>query len=316
MTTAIMVKDTAVIVNSSFDKMVGSWLEYNCDKTATTIRTYAKSLENFFAWLSDNNITMPTRKDFINYRKWLCNEYSISTARLRVAAVKVFSKWLATNNLYKDFAAGVRNPQDDESEEYHRREALSLDEAREVIHSFKGDTEKTLRDAVILRVMIGSGLRSCEIVRLDTTDLQRRGKKFYLNVLGKGRSGKQKVEISKSVYDQLMAYLKKRSAKFRRGEAMFTSTANRNRGQRLQTQSISRLAKAAMRSVGIDSSTITCHSCRHAFATILLKNCGVDLRRVSKLLRHKDTRVSERYLHDLDRESDNSISLLSDLLDR
>ena len=313
-TTALKIKDTAVIVNNPFEKMAQSWFEYNCDKAPTTLRAYAKSLQSFFAWLADNQITQVTRKDFIGYRAYLVANFSASTAKLRIAAVKVFAGWLASEGLYKNFTAGVRSVKDDEAEEYHVREALQLDEARAVLRSFKGDTEKALRDAVIMRLMIGSGLRSCEIVRLDTADLERRGKKFFLCVLGKGRSAKQKVEISKAAYDQLINYLNKRGATFKKGSPMFTSTANRNRGRRLQVQSISRLAKKTFRACGIDSSTLTCHSCRHSFATLLLKN-GVDVRRVSKLLRHKSLRVTERYSHDLDREKDSSIEDLSLLLD-
>ena len=113
----------------------------------------------------------------------------------------------------------------------------------------------------------------------------------------------------------LLDYLNARGSKFKAGEPMFTSTANRNRGQRLQTQSISRLAKKTFRAVGIDSSSITCHSCRHTAATLMLKS-GVDIAKVQRILRHRSANTTEIYRHDITAENNDGVQILSDLLDR
>lgn len=316
MTSQVEVKDTAVVVGNSFSEaLVADWLAYNADKKNTTVLTYGKAIKNFFIWLNDNGIKNPCRNDVINYRKNLCSSKKISTARLYVTAVKTFSKWLSSIGAYPDFAAGVGTPKLDEESETHCREALTLDEAKTVLNSFKGTDEKTLRDKCVMRIMLNCGLRSCEVVRLDTTDIERRHGKIFLKVWGKGRSSRTaRVEISKNVYSMILAYLNLRGAKFKTGEPMFVSTANRNRGKRLQTQTISRLAKATFRSVGIDSSTITCHSCRHFCATQLLLE-GTDIARVQKLLRHKNSSTTAVYRHDISERNDNTVQILSDLLD-
>ena len=302
--------------NSFSEALVADWLAFNADKAEATVRTYCLAIANFFQWLADNNVTNPRRDDVIRYRDQLAATKKISTARLYTTALKVFSKWLASNGLYLDFAAGVGTPKLDEEGETHSREALTLDEAKSVLNSFKGKTDvKDLRDHLILRLMLNSGLRSIEIVRLDTTDIEKRHGKIYLRVWGKGRKGKTaRVEISKTIYNMILEYLNARGAKFKAGEPMFTSTANRNRGQRLQTQTVSRLAKATFRSVGIDSPTITCHSCRHFCATQLLL-VGTDLARVQKLLRHRDASTTAIYRHDISEATDTTVQTLSDLLD-
>lgn len=312
MTNQVTTQTAAVVADDKISTMATDWLAFNSDKAACTVKTYNQAIKNFLSWLAIENINAPDRKTVINYREALCAEKSIATARLYLSAVKIFSKWLSSNGM-KDFASGVTLPRLDEEGETHKREALTLSEAKTVLNSMKGANEKELRDKLIMQVMMNCGLRTVEVVRLDTTDLEKRGGKIFLRVQGKGRKSKARVELPKKLYQDLLDYLQKREARFRKGEAMFTSTANRNRGQRLQTQSISRLAKATFKRCGIKSSTITAHSCRHFFATELLK-AGVDLRRVSKLLRHKDLKVTEIYLHDAEELSDSSIENLAALI--
>lgn len=318
MTSLKNVTGTSIVeVGNSFSEaLVADWLAFNADKAAATVKTYSKAIGNFFGWLVDNGIKNPCRADVINYRDNLCASKKTSTARLYVTAVKVFSKWLASKGLYLDFAAGVGTPKLDEEAETHSRDALTLTEAKDVLNSFKGKSDiKSKRDALILRIMLNCGLRSIEVVRLDVTDMEKRHNKIFLRVWGKGRKGKTaRVEISKAVHEQILNYLTARGAKLKAGEPMFVSTANRNRGQRLQTQTVSRLAKATFRAVGVDSPSIVCHSCRHFCATQLLQS-GVDIARVQKLLRHKNSSTTEIYRHDLTAASDTSVQILSDLLD-
>lgn len=310
-------QDNAAVVGSSLSStLVVDWLNYNADKSPATVKTYAAALKNFFGWLADNNVTVPRREHVIAYRDLLCTSKKVSTARLYLSAVKVFSKWLASIGAYLDFAAGVTTPTLEEEAETHVREALTLDEAKAVLKTFNGKTDvKSMRDALIMRIMLNCGMRSIEIVRLDATDIERRHGKIYLLVWGKGRKGKTaRVEISRTIFNMIQDYLNLRGSKRMKGEPMFVSTANRNFGQRLQTQSISRLAKRTLRVVGIDSSTVTCHSCRHFFATELL-NQGVDLRTIQRLMRHRNSSTTEIYLSDRKMRNDISVLMLSALLD-
>ena len=315
----VTVENTAavsVVNHFSFsERLIFDWLKFNADKSAETVKTYNKALKNFFSFLKANSITAPCRDDVIRYRDELRATKSVGTAKLYLTAVKIFSRWLASTGSYPNFADGVKAPKRDEADETHTREALTLDEAKQVLNSFSGTSEKTLRDKLIMRLMLNCGLRSVEVVRLDSTDIERRHGKIFLKVWGKGRSGKTaRVEISKTIYDMILDYLNTRGAKCKTGEPMFTSTSNRNRGQRLQTQTVSRLAKKIFRSVGIDSPTVTCHSCRHTAATVMLLN-GVDISKVQKILRHKSATTTEVYRHDITAANNDGVAILSGLLD-
>lgn len=318
MTTASMVTiETSTISVGNFNvKMANDWLSFNQDKAAATVKTYSKAIGYFLKWLGENEITNPSRSDIIEYRNHLCTTKKIATARLYTTAVKTMFKWLASNGFYLNVAADVKTPSLAEEGESHSREALTLDEAKKILSSFSGKRdEKSLRDALIMRIMMNTGLRTIEIVRLDATDIEKRHGKIFLKIWGKARAAKTaRVEISKSIYNQILEYLNARNSKRQKGEPMFVSTAKRNFGKRLQTQTISRLAKSTFRSVGIDSESVTCHSCRHFAATQLLLE-GVDIARVQKLLRHQSVNTTAIYRHDISERTDNSVQILSDLLD-
>lgn len=314
----VKVEGTKLNVGNAFsDNLVADWLAFNADKSPMTIKAYSRAIGNFIAWLADNGIKNPARQDVINYREKLCSTMKVSTARLYTTAVKIFSKWLSTTGLYPDFAAGVATPKLDEEGEGHTREALTLSEARSVLGAdYKGNDIKAMRDKLIMRLMLNCGLRSVEVTRLDSTDFEKRSGKIFLKVWGKARKGKvQRVQISKNVYMMIQDYLKARGAKFTKGEPLFTSTANRNRGERLQTQSISRLAKRTFRAVGIDSSTITCHSCRHFAINQMFLQGTVDDEAIRIFARHKSAEVTRIYRHDQTRYNNPCSQILSDLLD-
>ncbi|MBQ9496791.1 MAG: tyrosine-type recombinase/integrase [Selenomonadaceae bacterium] len=315
------VETAAVVVgNNPFSKATfADWIAF-CDVKPATQVTYNKVVCNFAAYLASNGISQPTREDVIGYRKFMTDEdnnganaiYKPSTARVYMTVVKKFFSWLASTGKYLNVAAGVKLPEMPTDE--HARDALTLEEARATISSFTGKSEIELRDKAIMSLMIGCGLRSCEIVRLDLGDVEKRRGMWFLKIHGKKRAGKvDSVALSGALKKILDNYLAVRPAG-KKGSPMFISTSRRCRGARLETQTISRLAKKTFVKIGVESDRVTCHSCRHAHATLALQN-GVSLREVSKNLRHRGgSRVTEVYLHDLDKFNNRSVATVSKLI--
>ena len=304
--------NAAVVTNNPFNAATfASWVQF-CDVKPATQKTYNKAIENFAGYLMNNNISLPTRDDVINYREWLlANNYKPSSARLYMTIVKKFFRWLASKMIYANVADGVKLPEMPTDE--HSRDALTIEEARATISSFTGNTEKDLRDRCIMSLMIGCGLRSCEICRLDLGDVEKRRGQWFLKIHGKKRSGKvDSVALSAELKKILDDYISVRPAG-KKGTPMFISTSRRNCGQRLETQSVSRLAKRIFAGIGIESERITCHSCRHTHATLALQ-AGVPIREVSKNLRHRSTVTTEIYLHDLSRYTNHTVATVSNLI--
>ena len=304
--------DNAVIVgNNPFSaSIVADWIKF-CDVQPCTQRTYDKAVKSFVGYLLSNGIAQPSRDDVIGYRDSLKSNYKVSTARLYMTVVKKFFRWLSSKGLYLNVADGVKLPELANDE--HAHDALTLEEARQAISSFTGKSEKELRDKCIMSLMINSGLRSVEVVLLDIGDFEKRKGIWFVKVHGKARAGKtDSVQVSEHVKAMIDEYLSVRP-KGKKGTALFISTAYRNNGQRLQTQSVSRLAKKTFAKIGIISDRITCHSCRATAVTLMLE-AGVPMREVQRVARHRSAVTTEIYAHDINKFNNRGVKVLSVLL--
>lgn len=301
----------AVVGNPFVTTVIEDWIKF-CDVQAATQKTYDKAIQSFLGYLKDNAIERPQREDIIGYREWLlASGYKVSSTRLYLTIVKKFFKWLSSQCLYPNIADGVKLPKLENDE--HAHDALTLEEAKATISSFKGKTEKDLRDRAIMALMLNCGLRSVEVVRLDIGDLEKRRGVWFINVHGKARRGKiDKVQISEPLKKLIDEYLSVRP-KGKKNTALFISTANRNRGARLGVQNVSRLAKRTFKSIGIDSERITCHSCRATFCTLSLK-AHIPIREVQKVMRHRRVETTEIYARDLNAFNNRCVSTLGKLL--
>lgn len=306
----------AVVGSKPFETAtIAGWIEF-CDVQPCTQRTYDKAIKSFVGYLKSNGIEQPKRQDVINYREWMLANggYKVSSARLYLTVVKKFFRWLSSQCLYPNVASDVKLPQlGAEGNDEHAHDALTLEEAKATVSFFKGTSEKSLRDRAIMSLMMCSGLRSVEVVRLDIGDIEKRRGQWFIKVHGKARAGKgDSVQLSEPVKAMIDEYLSVRP-KGRKGTALFVSTAPRNRGQRLQTQTISRLAKKTFANVGIVSERITCHSCRATSVTLMLE-AGVPIREVQRVMRHRSPATTEIYANDIKKYNNRGVSVLSNLL--
>lgn len=330
-TTATAIKvmtNTAAVaqVNPFNSATLAAWIQY-CDVKPATQVTYNKAVQCFVTFLAENWIKNPVREDVINFRKWMIDEvenengdkvagdnavYKVSTARMYLVVVKKFFSWLASQGLYLNVADNVKLPV--KSDDEHARDALTLNEAKAALAyvNEKANKEMQFRDKAIISLMIGCGLRSVEVTRLNEGDLEKRKGVWFLNVRGKGKDAKKSVQLTgelKRILDDYRAargYVKKNAP-------MFISTSRSNRGARLQTQTISRMAKKTFAAIGSESSRITCHSCRHTFITLALQ-AGISIREVARAARHSSPSTTEIYAHDLDRFNNQSFKVVTQKL--
>lgn len=314
MTKAVEVINTTEIITESaaekINDLTQDWLNF-VDVAPTTFVTYQRALKNFTKWLADNDVKEVNRAVVIAYRDSLLEKLQPTTCRLYIACLKLFIKFLASKGICPDFTAhfkGVKINNDT-----HSRDALNVDESKEVLHSMTGTDEKSLRDKAIVAVMLATGLRCVEITRLDVADIEKRGKKLFLKVHGKARQGKVDSVILPAQCAALIRQYLNLRGKVQATEPLFTSTSRRCKGQRLQSQTISRLCKKVLVNAGYDSPRLTAHSLRHSFATNAL-TAGVSLREVSKALRHKSVVVTEVYAHDLDAMTNTATATVANLI--
>lgn len=311
MTNAMTILDNNKIeIQKSFSvTLIDEWIRF-CDVKPETQKTYLKSIKQFHIFLQVQGISSPCRDDVIAFRDSLLQTCKPTTARLYLTAVKMFIRWLASKGYCANFADNIKGVKVPTT---HNRDALTAAESKQVLKSFSGNDIKTLRDKCIMTLMLTCGLRSVEVVRADVGDIEKRQGRIFIRVHGKARDGKvDKVQLPQQVYSLIQDYLKLRG-KVKAEEPLFTALSNRNKNQRLQTQTISRLAKKSFKNVGIDSPRITCHSCRHTSATVMFI-AGVDIAKVQQILRHRNPATTQIYRHDLDEMQNDGTNIVANML--
>ena len=314
MTTALTVNTNAELVTDSvasrLERLTAEWIAF-ADVQPVTQATYNRALKNFASWIKSNGITEINREVCISYRDSILETLKPSTCRLYFSCVKLFVKFLASKGICPNVADNVKNVKVDNS--VHSRAALTVDECKKVFHVMTGGNEKSLRDKAIIGLMMSTGLRTIEIVRLDVGDIERRGKKLFLTVHGKARAGKQdRVVLPAQCSALISSYLKLRG-RVDKKSPLFVSTSRRCKNERLQTQTVSRLAKKALVKAGFIGEWYCAHSLRHSFATNAIV-AGVDIFNVSKAMRHKSVNVTQIYIHDLAEYENETTATVADLI--
>jgi site-specific recombinase XerC len=146
-----------------------------------------------------------------------------------------------------------------------------------VIAGYEKGCALRARDAALLELLYGAGLRVSEAVGVTAADFDLdRG---LVTVLGKG--GKERVvPCGGTAAEAIAGYLGLRERLSPRTDRLFL---NRSGGP-LTDRSVNRLVKRYAERAGIGRS-VSPHSLRHSFATHLLE-AGVDLRLIQEMLGH------------------------------
>jgi integrase/recombinase XerD len=148
-----------------------------------------------------------------------------------------------------------------------------------------------LRDAALVELLYGSGLRASEVITLPRAAF-RAGTEALL-VRGKG--GKERlVPLGPRARAAVAAMLVAEAAR-KRPPSRWLFPARGAAGH-LTRQTLGLVVKRAALAAGIDPARVSPHVLRHAFATHLLEG-GADLRVLQTLLGHADIATTEIYTH-------------------
>jgi integrase/recombinase XerD len=153
------------------------------------------------------------------------------------------------------------------------------------------DATTNIKYLSILQIGFFAGLRASEIANLDDSDID------LINKTVRVRSGKNDRDailyFNDACANTLGIYLERRPRLETNGHSpLFYSNQKKRYGRRM-IYNIFRRCKAK---AGIDKPGGAHVFFRHSSATLLLKR-GCDLLTVKELLRHKDIKTTEKYLH-------------------
>ena len=292
------------------ENIIGRFIKFAgvADKSAAT---YIVALRQLFKYFHNNGIVKPVREDLENWRDSLIDGgKSASTIQLYLCSAKLFFRWLAQEEIYKNIADNLKSRVRISHE--HKKDALTAKQSKDLLKSTKGKNSlKDKRNAAIVALMLTAGLRTIEICRANVGDIKNVQGVYFLYVQGKGRFDKTEcVRIAPQVYSLIQKYLKARG-KVAGTEPLFVSTSNRCKGKRLDTQTIRKMVKFNLREIGLDSSRLTAHSLRHTAATQMII-AGVELPKVQKILRHKNINTTMIYADAWERLKNNGECIAAD----
>ena len=173
----------------------------------------------------------------------------------------------------------------------HLPEVLSADEVDTLENSIDLSKWEGQRNKAIIEVLFSCGLRVSELVNLKISNLYLDER--YIRVFGKG-SKERLVPISPKAIKELGFWFDdRRHMNIKPGEEDYVFL-NR-RGAHLTRTMILVMIKQQAVLAGI-TKTISPHTLRHSFATVLLEG-GADLRAIQAMLGHESIGTTEIYTH-------------------
>ena len=162
---------------------------------------------------------------------------------------------------------------------------LSEEEVKKLL-----DNCENLLDQTLIMTLYATGMRVSELVNLKLNSLNL--EYGFLRCLGK-RNKERIIPMFDGAVDQLKNYLQERQKKPNAYNNPFVFI--NEKGKQLSRQYVFKIVKENCQKNGI-SESISPHSLRHTFASLLLEN-GADLRAIQELLGHSDISTTQIYTH-------------------
>jgi integrase/recombinase XerC len=278
------------------------WLGYIAHErrlSPKTLEAYGRDVAGFLAFLAEHIGAKPKLADLArlapaDVRAYLARRRSdgieARTLMRSLAAARSFARFLEREGRGKVAAlAAVRTPKISKA----LPKPLSVAAARNVADPASRAGEKRepwvlARDAAVLALLYGSGLRISEALGLKRCDAPAPGIVDTITVLGKGAK-KRMVPVLPQVAQAIADYIALCPFNLAPDAPLFRGA----KGGPLSPR-IVQLAMERMRSALGLPDTATPHALRHSFATHLLARGG-DLRSIQELLGHASLTTTQIY---------------------
>ena len=223
--------------------------------------------------------------EFMSFR--LSKGLSAKTVSRNLSVIKAFFGYLESRNLIQS------NPTKDiESPKLPRKlpNTLTEQQINDLLDAPDQKTKLGFRDKTMIEALYSCGMRVSELLNLKLSDINFN--QGVIRILGKGSKerivpiGEELISLLKKYIEQIRPELLKNVTE----DHLFLNS----RGAGITRQGFWLRIKEYCMKANIDSSKISPHTLRHAFATHLLNN-GADLRVVQLLLGHASLNTTQIY---------------------
>jgi integrase/recombinase XerD len=263
-----------------------------------TIRLHLFYLNRFFLYLENASIPdapSVTRDTVRDYQRHLFEELnrrgepnSVRSQNNALKVVRAFFRFLCEN----DYIVG--NPARDvayaKAPKRLPRSVLTQAEVKKLLHAPDTKTALGYRDRTILEVFYSSGIRRAELTNVLLEDLDYSGGFLRVNS-GKGKKDRV-VPVGKIACRYLENYIKAVRPSFLKdphNSNVFLSL----RGKAISKNTVWEIVKRCCRAARIKKS-VSPHSLRHTFATLLLRN-RANIRHIQEMLGHASLDSTQVY---------------------
>ena len=282
----------AVAENQMVQEYLG-YLQFERGLAENTISSYRRDLRQFTGYLEQRGLS-PERAGTADLRDFFASLEGLSGAP---AAATLARKGSVLRSFYRFLCReGLADADPTVTVKLARRgqklpTVLNPGEVKQLLSQPSGTTPGTLRDAAMLELLYGAGLRVSELVGLRLGDVDPEG--GFVRCLGKG-SKERVVPLGEPAVSAVGRYLK-RGRPFL-GKVIKSDNLFLNRfGRGMSRQSVHRMFIRYARQAGLRKK-VSPHTLRHSFATHLLSG-GADLRSVQEMLGHADVATTQIYTH-------------------
>jgi integrase/recombinase XerC len=265
--------------------------------SAHTVTAYGSDLDQLLAFVKAHTGERPELGGLNKalLRGWLgqlARTQGRRTIARKVASVKSFYRFLERRELIvENPARSLRSPKVGRS----LPEFLGVDAARELMDApdRRGKPFAVTRDALILELLYGCGLRVSELCGMDVTDLgQRSGE---VRVLGKGNK-ERIVPLGRAARAALGIYLPERAElSVRKRSADPGALLLSRSGRRLSVRMVQKVVRSRGQTA-LGRPDLHPHALRHTAATHMLEG-GASLRVIQEFLGHSSLATTQTYTH-------------------
>jgi integrase/recombinase XerC len=259
-----------------------------------TLAAYRRDLDGFFEFLAEHLGGAPDMAALAglataDFRAWLAERQRrglahASSARALSAVRAFFRRQARLGAFHNPALAALRTPK----RPHGLPKPLAEDQALDLIDAAEAAAAApwlAKRDAAVLTLLYGAGLRIAEALALD-----RRAAPFGEALTISGKGGKQRrVPILPAIRQAVDEYLAGCPFALAPDGPLFVGA----RGRRLGPRTVQALIQRLRPLLGLPE-TATPHALRHSFATHLLA-AGGDLRAIQELLGHASLSTTQRY---------------------
>ena len=260
-----------------------------------SITAYAKDLSELAIYIDEEKLGSNIKVvDFYVLRGFITTLYdkelSKSSIERKISTLKSFFKFLYRRGIIADNPARMlKFPK----KEKYLPNVFNVDDIFTLLDLPDKSTPMGMRDALILELLYGTGVRVSELVGLDRNAVDLNG----MRILVRGKGKKERiVPLAPELISLIKDYYKVMYDIVSEGRVVESDALIINRlGSRMTDRTIRRVVETYLKKAGLPLD-YSPHSFRHTFATHLLEG-GADLRSIQELLGHESLATTQKYTH-------------------